>query len=140
MKKTILIITICLMAFGFSNSVFARDASSLAQGSIDLDGAGATSMDPISVTAAGIVLYSSDAAAGGFGGATEGEQYAVNTASTNGSDDVALEFMIRGSEGTEDNNLYQQRLTAVPTAGDTSAMTGTDEAPTSANGWSVRGN
>lgn len=134
MKKTIIFIAICLMTLGFSPAAFATDASTTG-GTIDLDGDG-TGMDPISVSQGGIVVYSSATTAGGYAGAAVGDQYAVNTANTNGTADIALEFFMRGSAGAEDNNLYQRFLGTLPTAA--SGLSGCALNPTTQAGWSVR--
>lgn len=133
--KHIMMMIICLVTLGLSSVAFATNANCVATGEIDLDGAGG--MDNISVSQAGIVIYSSAVTAGGYGGAAVGDQYAVNTASTNGTDGIALEFFMRGSSGAEDNNLYQRFLGTLPTG--TGGLSGCALDPSSTAGWSIRG-
>ena len=91
----------------------------------------------IDLSAKGVSSYSSEVAAGGYGGAAAGDQWAITTGSTAGNAVIALEFIMRGSAALEDNNLYQHLVGSLPAAAsDLSAPTFD---PSSAAGWSVRG-
>lgn len=138
MKKNIfmiiLMITFGIVPWAFATQVDVNGTTATTTGTIDLDGAGG--MGNISVTNGGLIYYSSAVTAGGYGGTAAGDQYCVNTASASAAMDIALEFAMRGSEGQEDNNLYQNKLSgsgSVPVIGD---MSGADIDP---SGWSVRG-
>ncbi|MCD4718364.1 MAG: hypothetical protein K8S13_00690 [Desulfobacula sp.] len=131
MKKIFIITAICFITFGFTSISMASTVI------IDADDNGVLSLPgcaAINLSRGGIASYSSETTAGGYAGANEGEQWCINTASTKGTDEIALEFIMRGSAGSEDNNLYQ-RLT-----GTVGTLTGVDTNPsTLAGGWSIRG-
>lgn len=136
MKIMIYMIMICLITLGFSGMAQAGTIEVAAgTGEIDLDGAGA--MSPISVSYNGVVSYSSDAGAGGYPttDAAEGDQCAVNTTSSKGTVGVSLEFLVRASEGSGDNSLYQNLVEIV------GILTRADGANPDAEGstWFVRG-
>lgn len=134
MKKMIYMITICLITLGFSGMAQATEASAAAgDGAIDLDGAD-TGMSAISISQSGVVSYSSETTAGGYGGAAEGDQCAVNTTSSKGALGVALEFLMRNSEGEGDNNLYQNLVDVV------GVLTGPETDPEAEGSvWTIRG-
>ena len=101
---------------------------------IGYDTAGADA-DPLYLSAKSAARYTGDAGAGGFGaGGTAGAQWAIVTGSTRAKDELALEFMMRGSQNQEDNNLYQHLTTGIAAASALSAPT-TDPVGT----WIKRG-
>ncbi len=104
MKKTYMITIISFMILGLTTMGMATTASGTG-GSITI---GALVVD---TSANGLIRYSSESGAGGYAAAAAGNQWAVTTASSKGEDTVALEFMMRGSQESEDNELYQQLLT-----------------------------
>ena len=71
---------------------------------------------------------------GGNSGATcaglTGRCYGISTGSCSAKTDIALQFLMRGSDGNEDNNLYQTINTNV---------TGGVPVPASVLNWAVRG-
>ena len=91
--------------------------------------------DPLYLSARSAARYTGDSGAGGFAAANAGEQWAVVTGSTKAKSELALEFLMRGSQNQEDNNLYQHLTTGI--TNDTSLSAPTTD-PTGTD-WMVRG-
>lgn len=130
MKKTLFImLSIVMTCFCSTSLALAQDITLT-----DDSGAGPGIAD-ISLSNAVKISYTGATAAGGYAGANAGEQWAVTTGSTKAKSDMALEFIMRGSEGSEDNNLYQ-KLNATISVGLTAP---TIDPSATDSGWTVRG-
>ena len=124
---------ICFMILGLAPMGMAADASG-SGGSIDIDGTG--NMVAVALSAKGFALYTADSGAGGFAAAPAGDQYCVVTGSSAGTAGIHLDFLMRGSQSTPDNNLYQILTGTLPAA--VTDLNGTNTDPTG-TGWVIRG-
>ena len=132
MKKTLFImLSVVMVCFCSASLTLAAD---ITLGDTDTTYGTGPGITAISLSNAVKVSYTGAITAGGYGGAHVGEQWAVTTGSTKAKSDMALEFIMRGSEGSEDNNLYQH-LNANISAG----VTAPTFDPSSTDGWVVRG-
>lgn len=129
MKKIIYITIVSFMVLGMSSISMATTASGA-------DGQIVIGTLTINLTNKGVSRYDSEAGAGSLGAAAN-QGWAVTTGSTAGNDNIALEFFMQGSQGLEDNNLYQRLLGAIPTAA--TSLTDPNGLDPTAAGWSIRG-
>jgi prepilin-type N-terminal cleavage/methylation domain-containing protein len=121
------------------------DAATGAGGLINLTNTGGNAtlatIDDIALAVASVATYTGAAAAGGFAGGTPGAQFCVISGSTKATENIALEFGKRDSDGVlnpPDNNVYQHLTGAIlQVPADLSAPT-TDIS--TAAGWAVRSN
>ena len=131
MKKTLFIMLSIVMACFCSASLTLAADITLT----DTACAVCPGITNISLSNAVKVSYTGATTAGGYGGVNAGEQWAVTTGSKKAKADMALEFIMRGSEGVEDNNLYQ-RINSTITAGLTAPTLDPSAVP---DVWRVRG-
>ena len=135
MEKIKISIIICFMILGLASMGIAADATGTG-GTIDLDGTG--NMAAVAISVKGFALYTSDPGAGALGaGGTAGEQYCVVTGSSAGTPGIHLDFLMRGSQSQQDNNLYQNLTGSLPAT--PAALSGTDSNPATDAGWVIRG-
>jgi prepilin-type N-terminal cleavage/methylation domain-containing protein len=100
-------------------------------------------MNPIAVAKRSCVAFSGLDGAGGYGAASDGEQFCVSSGSAAAIADVALLFAKRDTNGETagndpDNNVYQQAMNKIIVIGDPTAAVADDLSDSAT--WKVRGN
>jgi prepilin-type N-terminal cleavage/methylation domain-containing protein len=91
----------------------------------------------ISLSSNGVLRYTGATTAGGYNGTAAGDQYQIVGGSTAAAAEIALNFTMRGSGTSSDNNLYQNAPATLITAATINAIADFD--PSADATWSVRG-
>lgn len=119
-------------------SEYPQDNVAANTGTITITNAGnGPSMAAITLSKDGAIRYSGATTAGGYGGTSAGMQYQIVGGSTSATAEIALNFSMRGSDTSTDNNLYQNAPALMITEATIDAIVNFD--PSAAATWYVRG-